>query len=271
MSRFRKEDSAPTRDQLLPSAFQKSSAVPVTADEVAKSRRKKVLIGVGLLVAAVAIILVVQKVSSKPVERRNYLADAQRNYELGKYTDALTSVNLALKDRRNELEGYRLRLAIYRSLDRRADAYDDVGRLIKLEPKVSDHYRTRAELAMEMNSIQKAIEDYTVLVDQYKDPSGYTGRALCYRRLGQTSKLLADLDKAIEFAPNIENYLQRGLAYAANGDHRKAISDFDRAIEIEPNASQVYRARAYSRHALGDERGSKSDTERATRLETPQL
>jgi tetratricopeptide (TPR) repeat protein len=268
MSRFRREDTSATRDQLLASAFQKAEALPVTAEQAAASKRKKVLIVAGVIVAAAAIVLTVQKLSSKPVEVRNYLADAKRNYDLGKYVDALTSVNLAIRDSKNRVEAYRLRLAINRSLERRADAYEDVGRLIKFEPQVPDHYRTRAELALEMDSVQKAIDDYTILIDRYKDPAAYTGRALCYRKLGNTSQVIADLTKAIELAPSLENYLQRGLAYASVNDHRKAIDDFDRALDINPNASLVYRARAYSRQAVGDTAGSKADSDRAEKLET---
>ena len=270
MSRFRREDTSATRDQLLESAFQKTEAVPVTAEQAAAWKRNKALIILVVIVAAAAVMFAVQKLSSKPVEVRNYLADARRNYELGKYVDALTSVNLALRDSKDRIEAYRLRLAINRSLERRADAYEDVGRLIKFEPQVATNYRTRAELAFEMDALPKAIDDYTTLINRYKDPSAYTGRALCYRKMGNTLLVIADLTSAIALAPTVENYLQRGLAYASQDDHRQAIADFDRAVEINPNVSQVYRARAYSRQAIGDTAGARADSDRAQKIETPQ-
>jgi tetratricopeptide (TPR) repeat protein len=246
-----------------------TEAVPVTAQDHARQVRKRGLLW-GMLVAALGgLLLGIWYFSSKPVEARNYLGDARQHFDMGKYSDALTELNLAERQARRP-EVYRLRVATYRALDRPRDAYQDVSKLIQMEPGVLEHYRLRAQLALEFGDVEKASKDYTVLIERHQDPAAYTGRAMCYRRLGDTARMLADLTESVRLAPSVENLLQRGLAYAAAGDYRKALADYDGALAINPAAGQVYRARAYARGVLGDKAGEQQDTRAALKLEAPE-
>jgi tetratricopeptide (TPR) repeat protein len=197
------------------------------------------------------------------------LGDARQHFEMGKYADALTELNLAERQSRRP-EVYRLRVATYRALDRPRDAYRDVSKLIQLEPQVVDHYRLRAQLALEFGDVDKALSDYTTMIERHQDPAAYVGRAMCYRRLGDNARMLADLSESVRIAPTVENLLQRGLAYASAGDYRKAIADYDEALRINPSAGQVYRARAYARGVLGDKAGEQQDTRAAMKIEAPE-
>jgi tetratricopeptide (TPR) repeat protein len=242
--------------------------VPVPAEEFARRRRRPVLIWSGAAVAVIGIAWIAWQQSSRPADAQN-LVDANRLFETAKYNDALLAVNRAIDENVNPPDSYRLRASIYKFLGRPKDALADLDRVIELEPNVLAHYRTRAQLHMDLGNIDRALEDYTVLIERNGEASAYTGRALCYRKMGQLDKAIADLGRSMEREATVENNLQRGLAYAEMGDHRKAIADFDRAIEINPNLSQIYRARATAKQALGDWQGAERDRAKAYQLETP--
>lgn len=270
MSRFRRQDRSPTRDMLPENQRQpKTEVVPVTAEDHARAVRNRWLRWGGLIAGAVLLLLSVWYFSSKPAEATNYLADARQHFEMGKYADALTELNLAVREGKRRPEVYRLRVATYRALSRPRDAYEDLSRLLKLEPHSPEHYRLRAQMALEFGDVQKAIQDFTALIERNQDAAAYTGRALCYRRIGDVQRTIADLSESIRLAPSVENLLQRGLAYASAGDYRKAIADYDRALAINPNAGQVFRARAYARGRLGDQAGEEQDTKAAMSIEAP--
>lgn len=73
------------------------------------------------------------------------------------------------------------------------------------------------------------------------DPTNYILRANCFLHLGNNDLAIADLDKAVEFAPNLwRGYLLRGIALGRVGKEEQSRQDFERAISIEPRLAARY-------------------------------
>jgi tetratricopeptide (TPR) repeat protein len=73
-------------------------------------------------------------------------------------------------------------------------------------------------------------------------------RAVGYVETNQNDLAIADLDQAIELAPDHPDfYIQRGNAFYAKQNYDRAIVDYSKAIELKPGDTKVvgYRANAY--------------------------
>lgn len=81
--------------------------------------------------------------------------------------------------------------------------------------------------------------DYDTAISLYNevikaDPKAalaYNGRALAYRYKKETTKALADFDKAIRLKPFSMFYYNRGVTRYENGDDKSAIADLTRALQ----------------------------------------
>lgn len=269
MLRFRpeKQDAVPPGSPPPPKAS--VQFVPMSADDFRRRQRRKVAVWVGSLLSAAVVILFVLYRSTLPSEALNRYLDAKKLFENGKYPEALEAVNSATSDKGRRLDAFTLRAAIFRSMHRPQDAVADLTRVIDLQPRVAENYRTRAQLYSELGQTDQALQDYTRLIELENSASAYDGRGVCYLLLKQPQRAVEDFSKAVEREPSVESYMQRGLAYATMGEHRKAIDDLDRAIELRPEVSATYRARAASRQQLGDRAGAEQDREKAFSLEKP--
>jgi len=74
----------------------------------------------------------------------------------------------------------------------------------------------------------------------------YHARGNAYRALKQYDKAIADMTKAIEYAPKnpAGDIAQRANLYAESGQPEKAIADFTKAISLKPNDPKILRERA---------------------------
>jgi tetratricopeptide (TPR) repeat protein/S1-C subfamily serine protease len=89
--------------------------------------------------------------------------------------------------------------------------------------------------------------------------AAYYLRANIYIALGDTSRVLSDLNKAIELDPqNASAYMLRGNMLYSNKDWAGAIADFDRVIKLEPRYIQAYTLKAVTQWVINDLPGVQS-------------
>ena len=112
------------------------------------------------------------------------------------------------------------------------DAYEDLGKVIKLEPKNPNYkeaYAQRAQLC-------------------YAEYSDITLASMLIENSSSTemlSELLAqainDYTKAIEFdSNNWQYYFKRGKVYSAKNEYESAIEDYSKAIELNKSEIVIY-------------------------------
>jgi curved DNA-binding protein CbpA len=74
--------------------------------------------------------------------------------------------------------------------------------------------------------------------------SSYRDSAMDWSRKGDLDRAIADLERAIELAPqDPEAYRQRGNAWGRKGDVDQALADYDRALRIAPKDSAIFHDR----------------------------
>ena len=102
-----------------------------------------------------------------------------------------------------------------------------------------------------MDLIEKAVEDYTRVIDitREKDATSERFNALYnrgnwYRILGELELSIDDLYEAVrtnQTDPHAKNNL--GLSYLDNMEYNKALEEFKNAIEIQADSSTLYNNR----------------------------
>jgi Tfp pilus assembly protein PilF len=81
----------------------------------------------------------------------------------------------------------------------------------------------------------RAVEDFTELIQVSAKGDYYLERALAYLKKGAYEPALADLTEAIRLDPSEPKaYQRRGIAHLAKGEPDAAIADFNRVIEEMP-------------------------------------
>jgi tetratricopeptide (TPR) repeat protein len=235
-------------------------ATPVSAEEF-DSRRRRIA---AICAAALAILAVAGYFTYRhfmdPIHAHEAYDDAKRLISITRYPQGILACSRAISLVPDFADAFWLRaqaFAAERDLD---PAEADYSHLIQIEPKAARGYVGRCEVRFENKDYNGAIVDCGSAVQI--DPSNeraFNLRGAALRATGEVGKSLEDLNRAVELAPNIDNLFQRGATLRALGKFKEAIADFDQAAFLFPGNPEVYRARAESKRAMGDEEGAMAD------------
>lgn len=106
-----------------------------------------------------------------------------------------------------------------------------------LETGVEVAHKNRGNYYREMGNMDKAFEDYELLVRaRAKDPLIYSNMGNMYALRGDFPSSLEMYKMALERDPNaFDVYLNRGITLSKMQRNNEAISDFKKALKIQPN------------------------------------
>jgi tetratricopeptide (TPR) repeat protein len=169
-------------------------------------------------------------------EARRYLALALVG--LGRQTEALQQLNMALAERPQDLHLLLAKGKVLAGLERRSEAIGVFTQVIRLDPRNPEAYKERGD-----NRAQE----------------------------GDFDAALQDLDQAALLAPKDPwVFNKRGMAYFCQGNYQAAVVDFSTAIGLRPDLPHAYffRANIY-RHHLRDLEQAVNDYEQACKLGFP--
>ncbi len=227
--------------------------IPVTAEDVARKKRRVKLIWISAFAVAAAIAGWVYKRSSDPVQAQHAFDDAQRLFDTARYDEAILSCDRAVSLRPDYAEAYLLRGRAHVALYDSEHAINDFTTAVELRPSDPKVLLERAATYVDNKNYAAAIADATsALVLDPKLARAYNLRGTARRATGDIPNAVADFSHAVEIAPNSDNYYQRGATYQMLADHRHAVEDFTQAIAWDPDKPQSYFARAESERALGE-------------------
>jgi tetratricopeptide (TPR) repeat protein len=182
-----------------------------------------------------------QSDSAIPLERR-----AATSLRMGKYDQALSDCNAALKIDGKFAAAYFLRGQVENHQRDKERAVDDLTKAV-------DNGLERADVLVERGEI-------------------YHSQAKACRYPGEAAKLLqkavADFDRAVKIDPDQpQPRLQRALVGLETGDYANAVADCDVAVKAEPSLVEAYVARARGKCELGETESAVKDCGKAIDLD----
>ncbi len=126
-------------------------------------------------------------------------------------------------------------------------------RALEIDPRCELALRARARSFAFQEEYDKAIADYTKLVEMSGAPLDYFELGQAHHQFDDDDAALRDFDAAIQLQSNYANYFaQRGYVYDSLNKVDEAKADFGKAIELDPENPAHYWARASLNIRAGD-------------------
>jgi tetratricopeptide (TPR) repeat protein len=202
-----------------------------------KQRRKQrlmILFVLAAIASAAAGWGVYGYVSSAPQRAQKQFDTAEAFIGSGNYGKAVDGFTRALSTWPQMAEAYVERGLARHRLGEDDQALADLDRALQIDPNLSIAYAAQGAISRDRGNVSRAIEEYT---------------------------------KSIQARPNVDAYFERAQLYERLSQHQNAIADYDQAIAYLRDAPHVYRARAFAKANMGDEKGAQADREIARSLE----
>lgn len=206
----------------------------------------------------------------------------------GNYTEGIKDTNKAIELRPDYPQIYLNRASAYHTLGKNDLAESDMLKAEKLgyvnvssakraaqfnargKPTDRLNYFIRAEDHVQSKQFERAIQDYTQVINLDPDKFGhinlsldqlYFRRAAANISLKRYDEAIADYSKLLQFDAEDETaYIRRGDAYKLKNDLQHALADYSKAITLDPrNAATAYLSRAKVYDMLGKKELANSD------------
>jgi tetratricopeptide (TPR) repeat protein len=244
-------------------------AIPVTAEEFDLGRRKRMRIGVAVALVLAVLGYGVYRRFMDPIHAREAFDDAQRLVSTTRYSQAILACARAISLKPDFADAYYLRGQAYAAQRNLEPAESDYANVIRLEPNGSRGYAGRCGVRLEFKDYDGAIEDCTRAINaDSKNARAYNLRGVSMRYKKDMDASLKDLNQAVLLSPDIDNFFQRGATFRALNQYEKAVADFDQAVYLFPGNPEVFRARAETKRAMGDEAGALADYRTGREIES---
>jgi len=180
--------------------------------------------------------------------RANYssklaLDPAHKDERNALYQQAIEDCNIALSVNPGLAAGYEKRALIYSDLGKQKEAFADANSLIQFDPDNKLGYYLRGTLYASMNEIDKAFADFNKAVSispDYHQALSNRG-ALLLNYYKKYPEALSDFNEAIRLNPQGNYFLNRSICYYRLGDITKAVADAQRALEKGTTIPDNYR------------------------------
>ena len=242
--------------------------VPVTAEDVTREKRRKVIQWGLLLLVLLAIVAWYYKRVTDPVRAQQSFDAAQRLFAVARYNEAIVACDRAISLKTNFADAYMLRGRARVLEYDAAEAIADFAAVIEIRPGDPQALLWRAAAYVDQKKYTPAISDAAAALKlDSKLARAYYLRGTALRGLGEARKAIEEFAQAAELEPSTANYVQLGATYQLVGDHRSAIQSFTQAILMFPDAPEAYFARAQSERALGDTEQATKDYLEGRRLD----
>jgi tetratricopeptide (TPR) repeat protein len=187
----------------------------------------------------------------------------------GKYDDALTAINEAIKLNPGLAYLYITRARTYNLKKDRARAIADFTEALRLEPQNLIALTARGYAYFSEKVYDKSIEDNNKALQlDPKNLMALSNRAASYNNSGDKIKALEDLNTLVTLdAKNPVQWAKRGAVYVNIGEYQKAISDLNTTLELNPKDINSLNNRAWAFARTGQYEQSVADYKALISLE----
>ena len=134
----------------------------------------------------------------------------------------------------------------------------------------ADEYSQRGIARFEKNDLDGAIADFTKAIEMNGNDQAYCYyfRGIAYYRKANSRQAIDDLTKAIAIKPDARFLDDRGNLFAKQGELDRALADLDKAIEIAPQSAKAFGDRGLIRLMRGEVSGAERDFSKCFELDS---
>lgn len=158
---------------------------------------------------------------------------AVKQYEAGKYRDAVTTLNEYIPANNTDWRGYYIRGSAYLALDNYSYAISDLTKSINLEPDRCGIYSDRGLAYHQSGNIGGAVSDYKKAIE--KGCKGtYNNYAFALYDYGSYAEAKKSFAKALTVEDNADTNIGMAITCYKLGDTEKAKAYLQKASELEP-------------------------------------
>jgi serine/threonine protein kinase/Tfp pilus assembly protein PilF len=207
-----------------------------------------------------------------PVLAADHTRRARLFHQEAREEEALAACAAALKINPDYLEAHRLRVEVYRKLNRYDDLIRSCNDVLARDKPSATLYELRGLARENLGDHRGAIDDQTLAISlQPTSAPLLARRGARYLVTGAPQLALRDFQDAIRLdESDPDAYLGRGLALVALGRDREAVSDAAKALSMsEPTPARLYTAaRIHARAAIAEAAEARKSAQQAVRLAT---
>lgn len=114
------------------------------------------------------------------------------------------------------------------------DAIELLNEGLKIEPRRADFYAALGESYFTIGKVDKALEEFKILVSVDPSPRSYVFMGLCHRHLGQYEEAKRYLKQSLSIQPNnLPALFNLGFIARKQGDHKLAEEYLQRALRLD--------------------------------------
>ena len=151
---------------------------------------------------------------------------------------------------------------------RHEQAIEHYSQALLLNKRYAAAYNNRGLAYAFAGDYERAIADFTEVVEIDGSAAAYGNRGRTHDRAGDYEQAIADLTKAIEIGDNSAgDYIDRGVAYGRSGNQPQAIADFSKAIKIDGDSADAYCNRGVAYVHAGDNEQAIADFSKAIKID----
>lgn len=137
----------------------------------------------------------------------------------------------------------------------KADGYDDARTCIEI-------VNQRGDMSAAIDHCTRALASRQLRGNNLVPV--YYNRAWAYDELGEVDKAIEDYTRVIQIQPDfLDTYVARGYSYAKKGDLESAIEDYSLALRVDPDLFEARFNRALAYEQKGDLDSAVEDYQRA--------
>ena len=177
--------------------------------------------------------------------------ERNQQYEQKNFKEALTTAKKLVQIRGREVDHHWQGL-IEHSLGRYEEAITSYDKALKFKPDYKSAWYNRGVVLRVLSQNEEAIASFDkALKFKPDDEQVWIARGAALGALGQYKEAITSFDKALKFKPDDEQvWIARGAALGALGQFEEAITSYDKALEIKLDDEQAWIGRGVTLRIL---------------------
>jgi len=189
--------------------------------------------------------------------------------DLGRFENAYEDVNRLVTVEPAGVTAGALRGTVYLAMGRPLEALAELDQALAANPTLAWALAHRGDAHRRAGRNDQALADLDqALLLEPEDAFALATRGTLSRDLGRYDEAVADLTRALAIEPDVPWVLAaRGLAHQRAGRHDAALADLDRALWLQPDLGWALAARGAVNRELGHHAKALADLDRAVALD----